>query len=338
MPAPATADEFLDLIQKSGLVNDEPLAAYAQQLRDAGGLPAEPATLASLLVRDGLLTNFQAEQILGGKWRRFAIGKYKVLERLGAGRAGSVYLCQHELARRLVAVKVLPAARAADPSSVERFYREAQVLASLGHPNIVRAYDIDQDETLHFLVMEYVDGSSLQDIVEKGGPMHATRAAHYLKAAAVGIQYPHEQGVVHRDIKPGDILVDRTGLVKLIDMGAAQFINDADNALGGGAHFRADIARLGAAFYFCLTRRTPDQAGRVWAIRQLRPRVPAGLAELIEGMMAKDPSQQPQRAQEVADALAPYTREPIGPPPEDEMPRLSPAVVRLLRGTTPPPP
>src|SRR5437764_11856617 len=121
--------------------------------------------------------------------------------------------------RRRVAVKVLPAAKAEDPSALQRFYREARAVAALDHPNIVRAYDIDQDDKLHFLVMEYVDGSSLQEIVKKGGPMDILRSSHYVRQAAVGLQHAHESGLVHRDIKPGNLLVDRTGTVKVLDMG-----------------------------------------------------------------------------------------------------------------------
>jgi serine/threonine protein kinase len=363
MPAPRTADEFLDLVQKSGVVDSKRLSAYLVNLRAAGPLaPKEPPQLAGLLVCDGILTNFQAEQILAGKWRRFTIGKYKVLERLGSGRVGSIYLCAHEPSRRRVAVKVLPTALAEDPASLERFYREARALAALNHPNIVRAYDIDQDDRLHFLVMEYVDGSSLQEITERGGPMAVLRAAHYLRQAAVGLQHAHESaGIVHRDITPADILVDRGGVVKIIDMGLVRFTGEEVAAfptvyrgviLGTpdymapeqaidphSVDIRADIYSLGATFYFCLTRYTPFCGGTaaqklIWhqtrqpdPVRQLRPQVPEGLAVLIERMMATDPDERPQTPQEVADALAPYTAEPIGPPPEDEMPRLSPAAL-----------
>src|SRR4029079_12302512 len=133
---------------------------------------------------------------------------YKVLERLGAGGMGRVYLWQQKLMRPRVAVKVLPAARPADPASLERFSREARAVAALDHPNIVRAYDIDQDEKLHFLVMEHVDGTSLQEIIKKHGQMDVTRAAHYLLQSAVGLQHAHQTaGLGHRDIKPGNILV-----------------------------------------------------------------------------------------------------------------------------------
>src|SRR5437763_318209 len=184
MPSPTTVNELLELVRKSGVVDEKRLTAHVERLRASGNLPPEPGRLAGVLVRDGVLTQFQAEQFLQGKWRRFTIGKYKVLERLGAGGMGSVYLCEHMLMRRRVAVKVLPASKAEDTASLERFYREARAVAALDHPNIVRAYDIDQDEQLHFLVMEHVDGANLQEVVKKSGPMDPVRAAHYIRQAA----------------------------------------------------------------------------------------------------------------------------------------------------------
>src|SRR6266849_1882168 len=209
MPAPTSVEELIDLAKKSGVVDDKRLDAAVAKLRAAGTPPKEPGKLAGILVRDGILTHFQAEQFLQGRWRRFTIGKYKVMERLGQGGMGSVYLCEHKFMRRRAAVKVLPAAKAEDPSSLERFYREARAAAALDHPNIVRAYDIDQDENLHFLVMEYVDGASLQEIIKKTGQMNVLRGCHYMRQAAIGMQHAHEAGLVHRDIKPGNVLVDR---------------------------------------------------------------------------------------------------------------------------------
>jgi serine/threonine protein kinase len=311
MPAPTSADEFLQLARKSGVLDERRLDAYLETYTATEALPAEPARLAGILVRDGLLTHFQAEQFLLGKWRRFTIGKYKVLERLGAGGMGSVYLCEHKLMRRRVAVKVLPTAKADDPAALERFYREARAVAALDHPNIVRAYDIDQDDKLHFLVMEHVDGSNLQEIVKKSGPLDPIRAAHYIHQAALGLQHAHESaGLVHRDIKPGNILVDRNGIVKVLDMGLARFFHDQEdnltkkfdeNVLGTadylapeqaidshGVDIRADIYSLGATFYFCLTGRTPFNEGSVaqkliwhqtrrWSRRRCRRRSVSGL-------------------------------------------------------------
>jgi serine/threonine protein kinase len=358
MPRPATVAEFVELVRKSGVVEEKRLDAAMDKLRTGQEVPTEPGKLAGLLVRDGLLTLFQANQILDGKWRRFTIGKYKVLEQLGSGGMGSVYLCEHMLMRRRVAVKVLPTAKAEDPASLERFYREARAVAALDHPNIVRAYDIDQSEKLHFLVMEYVDGSSFQEIVKRSGPLDMVRAAHYIRQAALGLQHAHEAaGLVHRDIKPGNILVDRNGIVKVLDMGLARFFHDEEdiltkkydeNVLGTADYLapeqaldshnvdiRADIYSLGATFYFCLTGRTPFAEGTVaqkliWhqtrqpkPLKTIRADVDEGIVAVIEKMMAKDPAQRYQSPLEVAEALSPWTRASIPPPLETEMPRLS---------------
>jgi len=132
--------------------------------------------------------------------------------------------------RRRVALKMLPRSQAQDPSSLERFRREARAVAALDHPNLVRAHDIDCDGKQHFLVMEYVDGDNLQNIVAKQGPLDVTRAAHYLRQVALGLHQAHQAGLVHRDIKPGNILLDRSGVVKILDMGLALFFHDkSDN-------------------------------------------------------------------------------------------------------------
>src|SRR4029077_18054557 len=121
MPAPSSVTEFLDLRRRSCIVEDDKrLTAYIQQLRSTNQLPSEPNKQAGLMMRDSLLPFFQAEQLLLGKWKRFKIGRYKVLERLGSGGMGQVFLCEHTMMRRRVAVKVLPAAKADDPSSLER--------------------------------------------------------------------------------------------------------------------------------------------------------------------------------------------------------------------------
>jgi len=359
MPAPTNADELLDLIQKSGVVDDVKLRTYIQKFTDPTGLPKDPAKLAGHLVRDAILTYFQAEQLLQGKYKRFSIGKYKVLEKLGAGGMAQVFLCEHKLMRRRVAIKVLPTAKANDPSSLARFYREARAVAAVDHPNIVRAYDIDQDENLHFLVMEYVDGTNLQDLIKKFGPLDIVRACHYIYGSAVGLQHAHEMGLIHRDIKPGNILIDRSGVVKVLDMGLARFFHDDDDALTkkydenvlGTADYlapeqaldshtvdiRADIYSLGATFYFLLTASALFPEGSVaqkliWhqnrlprPIRSLRPEVPEEIAAIVERMMAKDTAKRYQTPSELIAALAPWVTSPIPPPSDREMPQISPA-------------
>src|SRR5207245_6288909 len=143
---PASTEEFLDLVRKSGVADERRLTDYLHKARTNGAVVTDANGMAGYLVRDGLLTQFQADQILLGKWRRFTIGKYKVLEKLGSGGMGSVYLCEHKFMRRRVAVEVLRAARAEDPCWLERLYRDARAVAGVGRPIVVRRYDDGADE------------------------------------------------------------------------------------------------------------------------------------------------------------------------------------------------
>jgi serine/threonine protein kinase len=354
MPAPTVVSDFLDCVRKSGVADAQRLEEF---LARAGDVDAgTPAAMADALVNDGLLTRFQADQLLRGRWRNFILaGKYIILEPLGAGGMGAVYLCLHKIMRRPVAVKVLPAAQADDPGAVERFHREAQAVAQLRHPNIVGAHDVDRDGKFHFLVMEFVDGVSLQDLVRRRGPLDPIRAAHYVHQAALGLEHAHEAGLVHRDVKPANLLVDRQGVVKILDLGLARFFRDTresvtqkydGNAVLGTADYlapeqavdshnvdiRCDIYSLGMTFYFLLAGRGPFQDGSVaekliWQqvrtpkpIRELRPDVPEGLAAVLEKMIAKDPAQRYQTPAAAAAALAPWTQTPIDPPSADEIP------------------
>jgi serine/threonine protein kinase len=354
MPSPVTTPEFLELLSKSDLLDRDRLQAYLRQRRSGTPQPEEPSDVARSLVRDGLLTAFQANQLLQGKWRGFAIGDYKVLEKIGAGGMAGVYLCHHKTTGQRVAIKVLPPVKAEDPECLRRFHREARACAAFDHPNLVRAFDAGQDDKLHFLVLEYVDGSSLQDIVRTHGTLRPLRAAHYISQAAVGLQHAHEAGLVHRDIKPGNLILDRSGTVKILDMGLARFFNDDGSVLTHGmlgtadylapeqamdSHTvdnRADIYSLGATFYYLLTGSPPFGEGKSLGqkliahqlhnptpLRKLRQDVPPDLAAVVERMMAKDPADRYQTPAEVVEALATWTRTPIPPPAEAEMPKLS---------------
>jgi eukaryotic-like serine/threonine-protein kinase len=363
MPAPASTHDFIDLVRKSDLIDAERMNAFERALADSGSALDRPQAIAQRMIREGLLTTFQAKQILQGKWRKFLIsGKYKLLEMLGAGGMGAVYLCEHVFMRRLVALKVLPVDKLQDSSALERFYREARAAGALDHPNIVRAHDIDHDGNLHFLVMEFVEGSSLQEIVSKHGPMDVTRACHYIRQAALGLHHAHEAGLVHRDVKPGNLLLDRSGTVKVLDLGLARFFNvHKDNltekyddgsvmgtadylapeqAMNNQVDIRSDLYSLGATFYFLLTGKAPFQEGTItqkllWhqtknppTVREKRPDVPAGVVTIIQKLMSKSPADRYQTPQELIDALAPWTKDPIGPPPAAEMPKLSPAALK----------
>lgn len=364
MPAPTNLTEFLDLVRRSGLLPEAKLDEVIERHRIHGTLPPTIDPFAALLVREGLLTFFQAKQLKLGRYKRFTIGsKYRLLELIGAGGMGAVYLCEHTLMKRLVALKVLPVEKLEDHQNLERFHREARAVAALDHPNIVRAYDIDQHDKLHFLVMEYVDGNSLQDIIARHGPMDPIRAAHYIAQAAVGLQHAHELGMVHRDVKPGNVLLDRTGVIKVLDMGLARFFNKQqdsvtekyddkcvlgtadylapEQAMSSTVDIRADIYSLGGTFYYMLTGQTPFPEGTIAAklvahqtrepkpIPEFRTDVPEGMLEVLCRMMRKEPRDRYQEPIEAAEALAEWADLPIDPPPVKEMPGLCPLVLSL---------
>jgi serine/threonine protein kinase len=368
MGSPTTSSAFVELVRKSGVISEETLDAYLRRLGGTASVPNQPIELARCLVRDGVLTRFQAEQILLGKWRRFTFGKYTILDRLGAGGMGSVYLCEHRFMRRRVAVKVLPLDKADKPAALERFYREARAVASLDHPNIVRAFDIDEDDKLHFLVMEYIDGVNLQDLVSQRGPLAIDAAAHYARQAAAGLQHAFRiAGLVHRDIKPANILVNRQGVVKILDMGLARFFNDDEDLitkkydekvlgttdylapeqiLSSQVDIRADVYSLGATLYFLFTGSTPFGRGTatmklIWhqvrmpkPVQTLRAEVPDGLAAIVGKMMAKDPRQRFQEPGDVVEALAAWAPGPA-PVPADLPGTRSPQPASSSPGTSP---
>jgi eukaryotic-like serine/threonine-protein kinase len=361
MPAPSTTDDYLALVAKSDLLEPQRLEEFVARRRADDSFPDEKNRLALLLVNDGLLTRYQAEQLLEGRWRNFLIGgKYKLLERLGKGGMALVFLCEHKVMKRLVALKILPSAHSNDKEMLGRFHREARALSQLRHPNIVGAYDVDQANNVHFLVMEYVDGGDLEQVVSRAGPLAWDRSAHYVRQAAHGLQHAHDCGLVHRDVKPGNLLVDRAGNVKLLDLGLARIFHESTDDLTTGrdvqtllgtvdylapeqalnshdVDIRADIYGLGATFYFILTGKGLFEDGTVaqklsWhlhrppaPISKFRPDVPEGLCLIIDRMLAKRPEDRYQTPDEVVDALEPWTRNPIEPPRPEDFPHLSKA-------------
>ena len=355
MAAPTSVADLLDLVNQSLPLDPVRLGNYVSQLGKGAAPPAGPGDLAARLVRDGFLTPFQADHLMRGRKPKFVIGKYLILDRIGAGGMGAVYLCEHLQLERQVALKVLPADQADDPAALGRFLREAQAVAALNHKNIVRAYDVDGEGRTYFLVMEYVDGIDLQALVSKQGRLDPARAAHYVWQAAEGLQHAHEARLVHRDIKPANMLLARTGVVKILDLGLARFFHEgadnltqehsADAILGTAdylapeqardshaADIRADIYSLGATFYFLLTGRPPFAEGTlnqklIWhqmkaptPVRKLRPEAPEAMAAVLERMMAKDAAQRYATPAEVVSALAPWAKKAITPPSPSEMP------------------
>jgi serine/threonine-protein kinase len=335
-----SGSQFVDLVERSGLIDKSELARtlaeLEQQLGPAG--VSDSGVICKHLTDLGLLTPWQSEQLLAGRHKGFFVGKYKLLDHLGTGGMSSVYLAQHVLMRRRVAIKVLPQSRVRDSSYLARFHREARAAAALDHPNIVRAFDVDNEGDTHYLVMEYVEGRDLQVLVEQDGPLPYLTAADYIRQAAEGLAHAHQAGLIHRDIKPANLLVDTKGVVKILDMGLARFSDELEASLTSehdekvlgtvdylapeqaiDSHLvdaRADIYSLGCTLYYALTGRPPFPEGtlaqRVVAhqkqepqsVLALRPDCPADLLLILRKMMAKSREARYQSAAEVAAVLA----------------------------------
>lgn len=343
MSSKLNVDTFVAVLKKSGLVEADRLQRLVADYAARGGIPDDSVKLADFLVVNGAITRWQSEKLLQGKHKGYFLGKYRLLSLLGKGGMSSVYLAEHVLMRRRCALKVLPTKRVHDSSYLARFHREAQAVASLDHPNIVRAYDVDhqvdRDSEIHFLVMEYVEGFSLQELVQNQGVCGFCDTAEYIRQAALGLHHAHEAGMVHRDVKPGNLLVDPSGVVKVLDLGLARFftgdededaltIRHDEKVLGTADYLapeqaldshtvdaRADIYSLGCTMYFLLTGRPPYTEGTLAqrlmahqtkappAVESLRAEIPPSLAAIVRKMMSKKPEDRYPSAKETAEVL-----------------------------------
>jgi Protein kinase domain len=272
------------------------------------------------------------------------LGQYDLLEELGAGGMGRVFKARHRLMDRVVALKVLRGSWLGRPEAVGRFRQEIRALARLDHPHIVRAHDADRAGDLHFLVMEYVEGTDLGRRLREQGPLPVAEACACVRQAAAGLQHAHDHGLIHRDVKPANLIRTADGQVKVLDLGLALFAPDVPEAgqvvgtadymapeqwePAGAVDGRADVYGLGCTLYCLLTGRPPfegpgyatrEQKRQAHAevppppVRSLRPDVPAGLAAVLDRMLAKDPAARYASPGEVVEALRPFAA-PAGPP------------------------
>ena len=354
-------DVFFAHLDAAKLLTDDEFA------RLSADPDADPMSMAEKLLADGLLTPFQLDAITAGRPGDLRVGSYDLLAKLGAGGMGTVFKARHRRMKRVVAIKVLAANLCSDAAFVLRFQREVETVARLGHPNVVMAYDADEADIGHLLVMEYVNGRDLASEVEKAGALEVARAVGVAVQAARGLAYAHSQGIVHRDVKPHNLLLDGQGTVKVTDLGLARLTADAvgtskltqaggilgtvdymppEQAVDSTAiDARADVYSLGCTLYFLLAGVPPFTGQSLMSIllkhrdadvpllRRVRPDVPKELEAVCARMMAKAPADRYQAMTEVVAALESFVgRSAVGA----GSPTRLPSAVSVAAGGSPP--
>jgi len=336
---------FLDILANAELLSAADLALIEQSWRPRANDDSQ--LLAKELVQQSKLTRYQAAAIYQGKTKGLVLGDYVVLDKLGAGGMGTVYKATQRSTGQTVAIKILSTIRS--PDSAKRFQRESQMAARLNHPNIVRASEATVFNQQHFFVMEYVEGVDLSNYLRKHGPLPWQQAVQCVVQAARALEYAHSQGVIHRDIKPGNLFLTRDGVIKILDMGLAR-LNEAADVMNGEAHggltqtgqvmgtvdymapeqalhakhadARADIYGLGCSLYRLIAGELPFQGESVVEkilahreqpipyLRAVKSDVPPSLDVVVQRMLAKRPDDRFQTMRELADALENVTSVP----------------------------
>jgi serine/threonine-protein kinase len=274
-------DEFAKSVIASGLMSAEDMQTYRQKI-PAPQRPKDGETLGAVLVQNSRLTDYQKQELLAGRGKGLVLGNYVILDKLGQGGMWMVLKAEHKQMKRVVALKVLAPHVTKSPEALRRFPREVEAVAKLAHPNIVGAFDADEATGTHFLVMEYVDGRDLASIARSQGPLSPGDAVRCMLQAARGLEYAHGKGIVHRDIKPHNLMLDGQCTVKILDMGLARLESaggEQDQLTGTGqimgtvdfmapeqamdtrnADARADMYALGATLWYLIAGR-PMYAG-----------------------------------------------------------------------------
>ena len=304
-----------------GLCTDEELRQSLEELTTRSS--ADPAILKDLMVELGYITESQAERLGTGikesKAAAHQIPGYKIVGKLGAGAMAVVYKARQLSLNRMVAIKILPKRFTENPEYVERFYKEGQAAGKLNHPNIVQAIDVGEAGGYHYFVMEYVEGKTIADDLSAGKVFEETEALDMIIQVASALGHAHALKLIHRDVKPKNIMINNHGAIKLADMGLARATTDIEAAQSeagkayGTPYYiapeqirgkididgRADIYGLGATLYHMLTGRVPfmaDDSADVMRKHLREKLIPpdhintllsAGVSEVIEIMMAK---------------------------------------------------
>ena len=327
--------DLLRLIRHSGVLSDRQFEEVRGKVR-SGEYPRDSGALARRLIEERILTKFQADRLLRNKVHGLVVGRYVILDRLGAGARGRVFRAQHQLMGRMVALKVIAPQIASRASSIARFHREMRLIGRLDHPNVVRAFDADQIGDLLYIVMEYVPGRSLDHVVAERGSLSPSEVVNYMAQAALGLEHAHERGIVHRDVKPSNLLLSQEGQVKVLDLGLSALMEadkeasfaTAAGLVVGTVHFmspeqcaaieidcRSDLFSLGCTMYYLLTCQLPfpgDTLAECLALRIRGCQIPITdhrsdlsprLVEVLDRLLARRPQDRFQTAGEAAAAL-----------------------------------
>jgi len=334
-------EQFVKHLEDSGILAGDTLKDFIPPK----GSPKDAEDLARELVKQKKLTKFQAEEVYRGKGKSLVLGNYVLMEKIGAGGMGQVFKARHSRMDRFVAVKLLPPAMTKDKAAIARFEREVKAAAKLRHPNIIAADDADCANGVHFLVMELVEGQDLSALVKKNGPFSISKAANYVLQAARGLEFAHGEGVVHRDIKPANLLLDKKGVVKILDMGLARLGGVGDDSPQADltstgtimgtvdymapeqaldtktADARADIYALGCSLHYLLTGKATYDGDTIMkkllahrdqpipSLRAGRPEVSEQLEIVFKKMIAKKLE---DRYQTMSEVIADLERLEIG--------------------------
>jgi serine/threonine protein kinase len=291
--------------------------------------------VAATLIKSGVITEYQAQQLAEGR-TKFTLGPYLITDLIGEGGMGQVFKAVHKVMGRECAVKVLPLEKSTNESR-SSFRREVRMQAGLDCPYLVRAYDAGKDGSVHYLVTEYIPGRDLRRLIRRNGPLSMGDAASVISQSAIGLQYAHEQGMVHRDVKPGNILVTPDGHAKVSDIGLATWsMGLADDPRAGKIVGTADylspeqvrdpmsvgplsdIYSLGCTLYYTVTGKVPYPGGdsrekcrqhceqTPLHPRRISPDLQEEFVDILADMMEKDPGRRIQSAGLVAEYLEPW--------------------------------
>ncbi|QDU98503.1 Serine/threonine-protein kinase PrkC [Lignipirellula cremea] len=338
-------DYLFARLKKSGLLTPDRISELRQKVQPDKFPDAKAA--AALLIRQKVISRLQAELLLSRNPERFFIDDYRLIEIVGSGGMGRVYVATERDSRWKVALKVLSDHHRHDMGIVARFQIEAQIGLKLNHPNILRTRDIcsteDHTGKLHYVVMDFVRGVTLSEWLEMNGPMDSEHACDVVMQTALGLHHMHQQQMVHRDVKPSNLLITDRGQVKILDFGLAHFDDDDEefsmamifgqDCMGTPDYISpeqandsykidhtADIYSLGCAFYQALTGTPPfpfettaqklDGHRRLTPrrVRELNPDIPPRVESIVHKMLAKRPEHRIASAMQVARLLEPYAQ------------------------------